>query len=78
MPGTPEYSNTNSKVFAPIFFTPTNDEEITSIIKDLKNKNSSGLDGYSLFIIKKCSTFLVKPLTFHTNLSLSTGKVPET
>jgi Notch-like protein len=76
-PGTPEYSNTNSKVPATIFYTPTNDEEITSIIKDLKNKKSSGLDGCSSFIIKKCSTFLIKPLTFLTNLSLSTGKVPE-
>jgi hypothetical protein len=77
-PGTPEYSNTNAKVSASIFFTPTNDEEITSIIKDLKNKKSSGLDGYSSFIIKKCFIFLIKPLTFLTNLSLSTGKVPET
>jgi hypothetical protein len=61
-----------------MFFTPKNDEEITSIIKALKNKKSSGLNGYSSFIIKKCFIFLIKPLTFLTNLSLSTGKVPET
>jgi hypothetical protein len=57
-PGTPEYSNTIAKVSASIFFTPTNDEEITGIIiKDLKNKKSSGLDGYSSFIIKKILYF---------------------
>jgi hypothetical protein len=77
-PGIPEYSNTNTKVSASIFFTPTNDEEITSIIKDLKNKKSSGLDGYLSFIIKICLIFLITPLIFLTNLSLCTGKLPET
>jgi hypothetical protein len=36
-PGVPKYSNSNQKLSASIFFTPTNDDEITAIIKDLKN-----------------------------------------
>jgi Notch-like protein len=77
IPGVLKYSNGNKKRSASIFFTPTNDNEITTIIKDLKNKQSSGLDGVSSFLIKKCHVYLIKPLTFLTNLSLSTGKFLE-
>jgi hypothetical protein len=76
-PGVLKYCNGNHKLSASILFTPTNDDEITGIIKDLKNKQSSGLDGFSRFLIKKCYVYLIKPLTFLTNLSLSTGKFPE-
>jgi hypothetical protein len=75
-PGVLKYSNGNQKLSASIFFTPKNDEIIT-IIKDLKNKQSSGLDGLSSFLIKKCYVYLIKPLTFLTNLSLSTEKFLE-
>jgi hypothetical protein len=37
-PGVLKYSNGNQKLSASIFFTPTNDDEITTILKDLKNK----------------------------------------
>ena len=60
-----------------IFLTPTDDEEIISVIKELKNKKSSGLDGISSFLIKKCYIHLIKPLTFIINLSLNTGEFPE-
>jgi Notch-like protein len=60
-----------------IFLTLTDDEEIISVIKELKNKKSSGLDGISSSLIKKCYTHLIKPLTFIINLSLNTGEFPE-
>jgi ribosome-binding factor A len=72
-----KYSNGNQKLSASIFFTPTNDDDITTIIKDLNNKQSSGLDGVSSFLIKKCYVYLIKSLTFMPNLSLSTGKFLE-
>jgi hypothetical protein len=72
-----KYSNNKQKPSASIFFTPTNDGEITTIIKDLKNKQSSGLDGFSRCLIKKCYVYLIKPLTSLTNLSLTTGKFPD-
>jgi hypothetical protein len=76
-PGVLKYSNSNQKLSASIFFTATNDDEIATIIKDLKNKQSIGLDGFSSFLIKKCYVYLIKALTFLTNLSLSTGKFQE-
>jgi hypothetical protein len=38
VPGTCKYTNSNQKLFASIFFTPTNRDGVTSIIKDLKKK----------------------------------------
>jgi len=56
---------------------PNLKDKITTIIKDLKNKKSSGLDEFSSFLIKKCYLYLIQPLTFLTNLLLSTGKFQE-
>jgi hypothetical protein len=50
IPGTLKCSNVNQKVCASIFFT-TNRDEITTIIRDLKNKKSSGLIRVSSFLI---------------------------
>lgn len=60
-----------------IFLTPTDDDEIISVIKELKNKKISGLDGISSSLIKKCYIHLIKPLTLIINLSLNTGEFPE-
>jgi hypothetical protein len=47
------------------------------VIKELKNKKSSGLDGISSSLIKKCYIHLIKLLTFIINLSFNTGEFPE-
>jgi hypothetical protein len=72
-----KYSNGNQELSASIFFTPTNDDEIAAVIKGLKKKQSIGLDGLSSFLIKGCYVYLIKPLTFITNPSPSTGKFLE-
>jgi Notch-like protein len=48
-----------------------------SVIKELKNKKSSGLDRISSSLIKKCYIHLIKPLTVIINLSLNSGEFPE-
>ena len=57
--------------------TPTDVEQIISVIKELKNTKSSELDGISSSLIKMCYIHLIKPLTFIINLSLNTGEFPE-
>jgi hypothetical protein len=52
--GVLKYSNCKQKRSASMFFTPTNDDKLTTIIKHLKNKPSSVLDGLSIFLIKNC------------------------
>ena len=46
--------NSDSQISNTIFLAPTTVEEITSITKSLKNKESSGLDEVSACVIKNC------------------------
>ena len=59
-----------------IYFTPTDEVEIAGIIRELKNKHSSGHDSISNVLLKKNLNEIVKPLTHICNLSISTGVVP--
>jgi hypothetical protein len=43
----------------------------------LKKQNISQAGWFSTSLTRKCYTYLIKPLTFVTNLSLSTGTFPE-
>lgn len=72
-----KHTTVNQKLSHSIFFTPTKDVEITAVIKGLKNKTSSELDGFSSCLTKKHHAYLIKPLTFLTNFSLNTGRFPE-
>jgi hypothetical protein len=60
--GTNKHTTVNQKLFQSIFFTSTNDDEINAVIKGLKNKTSSRLDGFSSSLTKKCHTSLINLL----------------
>ena len=54
------------------------DENVTlTVIKRIKNKFSSGLDGISNSLIKHMSKVLLKPLTLIINQTLTTGIFPD-
>jgi hypothetical protein len=59
-----------------LFLTPTNESEICSIIKNLKNA-SPGHDDIHAKIIKKTCSPILKLLTHLVNLSLSQGNFPD-
>ena len=59
-----------------LFFNPTNEQEIISIVQNMKSKNSSGFDSINSKIIKHTIHSLIPPLLYLINLSLSTGKFP--
>ena len=59
------------------FLFPATVEELTNIIKALKNKHSAGFDEVSDHLLKNCYTHILEPLCYIINLSLSTGKFPE-
>ena len=50
--------------------------ETLKIIRSLKNKRTTGPDGISSYLIKKCARALVEPLTYLINMSLSEGVFP--
>jgi hypothetical protein len=57
--------------------TPTNTNKISKIIKSLKNKSSHRYDKIPVKLVKKKSTpYIISPLPFIINRSLSTGIFP--
>ena len=67
----PEPSNSS------LFFNPTDPSEITEITKNLKSSKSQGHDKISAFLLKEIIHFIASPLTHIFNLSINTGKCPE-
>ena len=57
-------------------FVPVTEQNISDIIKNLKNKSSYGHDCLSNILIKRVQIVLIEPLTFLINQSLSTGIFP--
>ena len=65
-----------NKVDESMFIAPVVDEEIISIIKNLKN-GSSGWDNISTRVISHAKHSFIKPLSHVMNLSLMTGVFPQ-
>ena len=59
-----------------LFFTPTDEEEILNIVNTLKASRSVGHDGLSVNILKQIIIPITAPLVHIFNLSISTGKCP--
>jgi len=51
--------------------------EINKILKSLKTKNSYGYDEIPIKILKLSAPFIISPLTYICNKSLSSGVFPE-
>jgi hypothetical protein len=60
-----------------MFLTPTTEEEVVDLIKELDNKKSTRLDDIPDYVIKKCHTKIKTALTHIINLSHSTGQFPD-
>ena len=60
-----------------IFCAYLTKDELISIINNLKNKKSYGLDGISPVLFKKIAGNLLDPLLFLINLCLESGKFPD-
>lgn len=73
---TPDLNLNSIPVYPSIFLEPVTENEIFNIIMELKNSNASGVDNISTNLIKKSVKFLVGPLTYLINLSLSEGIFP--
>jgi len=56
-----------------MYITPVSESEIEKMIKNLKRKSSSGFDGVTEPIVKKCVQFIKKPLADICNTSFASG-----
>jgi len=61
----------------PPVFKTFSTEEITSIIKPIKTKNSSGYDEIITKLLKISVNYICSPLTYICNKSVITGIFPE-
>jgi hypothetical protein len=55
----------------------TSTAEVNRIIKSLKSKNSSGYENIPVKILKMSASFILSPLTYICNKTLSTRKFPD-
>ena len=60
-----------------MYITPVSESEVEKVIKNLKGKSSSGFDGVTELIVKKCVQLIKKPLADTCNTSFTTGIFPE-
>ncbi|XP_047120282.1 uncharacterized protein LOC124803146 [Schistocerca piceifrons] len=58
-------------------FIPTTDAEVSNLIKQLKIKHSSGLDGVTSHLVKECRECILKPLTHMLNAAIEEGIFPD-
>lgn len=72
-----EYLNKIPRNPHTIFLTPVTESEIRRMIKNLKNKNSTGYDNISNRVLKALEDCIIEPLVVIFNKSLSEGKFPD-
>jgi hypothetical protein len=62
--------------FPNIKLTPVSTKEVSEIIKSLKWKNSHGYDDITIKLLQISLPYIISPLTYICNRSLSTGIFP--
>ena len=59
-----------------IFLSSVEESEIINIVKNWKNKKSTGFDNIDMTIVKQVISHIVKPLSYICNMSLTSGIFP--
>lgn len=60
-----------------IGIVPIGEDEVLKVIKNLRNKNSAGIDDLNVKLIKSIYTFILPPLTYLINRSLDEAVFPQ-
>ena len=79
LPGRHQYFLSKCKIKTPcgsLLMHPTCSEELIAIVRNLKNKNSCGLDGITPKLLKFSIYSIIDPLINILNTSMSTGVFP--
>ena len=66
-----------NKDYPTIFIEPVTETEVFNIIVDIKKSHSSGMDNISSNILKSVAHYVIQPLTFLINWSISEGVFPD-
>jgi len=69
--------NNFNNAFPNIIWKYASTYEMSKIVESLKSKNSCGYDEIPVKIVKQSTPFIISPLTYICNKSLSTGTFPD-
>lgn len=56
---------------------PYSEEELLSVLKQIKNKKTADPDGISTYILNESISYIIKPIAYLINLSFSQGRFPK-
>ena len=60
-----------------MFLSPTSEQEIISLVNNMKSKSSTDCNDINMFLVKMIVNAIVTPLTYIFNLSLQKGVFPD-
>ena len=73
IPSFETYLDSNTHSDPNFYFTPVDEELVLTLITNLPNKTSSGIDNISNKLLKQIKHIIVQPLTLIINQSLTSG-----
>ena len=76
VPDAPHVRENENHVEDSFEFTSVNETDVLSIIRNLRNTKSVGLDSISVFVLKLCALEIAPSISYLINFSLKSGKFP--
>jgi hypothetical protein len=70
-------NNITNNIMDSFYLPEVTEEDLLRIIGSLKSKKSTGIDGISPILLKRCVSFIIKPLLEIINIVIRTGTFPE-
>ena len=77
IPSFETYLDCNTRSDPNFYFTPVDEDLVLTLITNLPNKTSSGIDNISNKLLKQIKHIIVQPLTLIINQSLTSGIYPD-
>ena len=77
IPSFKTYFDCNTRSDPNFYFTPVDEDLVLTLITNLQNKTSSGIDNISNKLLKQIKHIIVQPLTLIINQSLTSGIYPD-
>ena len=75
--GRPFDSYMTDRTETTMFLSPTAEQEIISLVNNMKSKFSTDSNDINMFLVKRIINAIVTPLTYIFNLSLQKGVFPD-
>jgi hypothetical protein len=68
--------NVTNKITDSLYLSEITEEDLLKIIQNMKNKKSTGVDGISSYVLKKCAPYMIRPLLEIINTTIINSIFP--